>query len=219
MQIGPYTIQALPVDTDTKAIRKALMHGRDMLVRPAAEWEKFSWAEQRMLLHETATFVAPTEELIDFLDELIGDESAIEICCGNGYIGRELDIPITDGMAHNKTDVKLMYGMVNNPTIKYPSDVRKLEAQAAVRIFHPHTVIACYPAFQWEADKQIGASYGVDFSLLLSKVKRLVIVGNRRVYEQFKFMSTPHVELQVPGIITRSEYREDDRVWIFQNDN
>ena len=83
-RVGPYTVQAIPEGTTTEAIRKKLMKGRDILIRPAAEWQSFSWAEQRMLLHETATFVAPTEELVDFLDNLIGEESAIEICCGKG---------------------------------------------------------------------------------------------------------------------------------------
>lgn len=127
-QIGPYTAQVLASGTTTEAIRKQLMNGRQMLIRPAAEWQQFSWSEQRMLMHETATFVAPTEELVDWLDKAIGEESAIEICCGNGWIGRELDIPITDAKVHERPDVKLMYAMMNNPRIHYPADVRQLEA-------------------------------------------------------------------------------------------
>lgn len=216
-RVGPYTVQTLPPGTTTASIRAKLMRGREMLIRPAAEWQAFSWAEQRMLLHETATFVAPTEELVDFLDRTIGEESAIEICCGNGWIGRELDIKLTDSKAHELKEVRMMYKMMNNPVIHYPSDVRKMEAQRAVTIYHPHTVLACYPAFKWEDDKQIGSDYGVDFHQLLRCVKRIIIVGNDHVHGSFSFMDIPHKEIHIDGLITRSEDREADKIYIFEN--
>lgn len=101
--------QMFSEQVSTAGIRKAVMDGRKMRVLPLAEWMKFSWAEIRTLLHETATYVVPTEELIDYLDELIGDEKAIEICAGNGYIGSNLDIMMTDSYQQqddNSNDVR-----------------------------------------------------------------------------------------------------------------
>ena len=216
-QIGPYTAQVLASGTSTEAIRKQLMNGRQMLIRPAAEWQQFTWSEQRMLLHETATFVAPTEELVDWLDNTIGEESAIEICCGNGWIGRELDIPITDSKAHERPDVKLLYAMMKNPRIHYPADVRQMEALKAVNRYHPHTVIACWPAFKWEPSKQIGSDYGVDFPKILKRVKRLIIVGNDHVHGAFSFMQTPHQTIHIPGLISRNEDRDADNIYIWEN--
>lgn len=215
-RLGPYTVQVLPEGTTTEAIRKQLMKGRDMLVRPASVWQSFSWAEQRMLMHETSTFVAPTEELVDFLDNLIGEESAIEICCGNGWVGRELDIKLTDLKAHELKEVKLMYKLTNQPLIHYPADVRKMEAQKAVTIYHPHTVLACYPAFKWEDDRQLGSDYGVDFHALLQRVKRIVIVGNDHVHGAFSFMEIPHKEIHIDGLITRNEDRLADKIYIWE---
>ena len=83
-------------NTSTENIRKTVMDGREMKILPASVWESFSWSEVRMLLHETGVYVVPTEELIDYLDKQIGEYSAIEICAGNGFIGRELGIPVTD---------------------------------------------------------------------------------------------------------------------------
>lgn len=216
-RIGPYTAQVLDSSASTDAIRKRLMRGREMLVRPASEWQAFSWSEQRLLLHETATFVAPTEELVDFLDREIGEDSAVEICCGNGWIGRELDLKLTDSKAHEKKEVRMMYRMCNNPVIHYPADVLKMEAQRAVTIYHPHTVLACYPAFRWEDDRQIGSDYGVDFHQLLKRVKKIIIVGNDHVHGGFSFMDIPHQEIHIDGMITRSEDRSADRIYIFKN--
>lgn len=59
--------------TTTENIRKTVMEGREMRILPASVWESFSWSEVRLLLHETGTYVVPTEELIEFLDDLIGE--------------------------------------------------------------------------------------------------------------------------------------------------
>ena len=47
--------------TTTENIRKEVMDGREMKILPASVWESFSWAEMRLLLHETGTYVVPTE--------------------------------------------------------------------------------------------------------------------------------------------------------------
>lgn len=85
----------LPI-CSTKNIRETVMDGKRMKVLPASVWQSLDWVEVRMLLHETGTYVIPTEELLEYLDALIGQDRTIEICAGNGYIGRELDIVMTD---------------------------------------------------------------------------------------------------------------------------
>ena len=51
----------------TERIRRIVMDGRKMKVLPTSVWRSFDWAEVRMLLHETGTYVIPTEELINYL--------------------------------------------------------------------------------------------------------------------------------------------------------
>ncbi len=58
----------------TDRIRKVVMDGRKMKVLPTSVYRSFDWAELRMLLHETGTYVIPTEELINYLAGLIGRE-------------------------------------------------------------------------------------------------------------------------------------------------
>ena len=205
-------------NTSTERIRAAVMEGRDMKILPAATWESFPWAEMRMLLHETGTYVVPTEELIDYLDNLIGEDSAIEICAGNGFIGRELGIPVTD--SYQQQDDKatvLYYEMAGQPTIKYPKDVIKLEANKAVDKFRPHTVLACYATHKWRYDTMSGNDNGVDFGKLIRKIKRLILVGNTEIHKDNPLMNWPHEEIILPGLITRSAKPETNRIYIWDN--
>lgn len=204
--------------TTTENIRKTVMEGREMRILPASVWESFSWSEVRLLLHETGTYVVPTEELIDFLDGLIGEESAIEICAGNGFIGRELGIPVTDSyQQQDDPATSLLYSLAGQPTIKYPKDVVKLEANKAVDKFRPHTVIACYATHKWRYDTMSGNDKGVDFQKLLRKVKRLVLVGNTEVHKDNPLMDIPHEEIILSGYITRSAHPETNRIFIWEN--
>lgn len=204
--------------TTTENIRKTVMEGREMRILPASVWESFSWSEVRLLLHETGTYVVPTEELIEFLDGLIGEESAIEICAGNGFIGRELGIPVTDSyQQQDDPATSLLYSLAGQPTIKYPKDVVKLEANKAVDKFRPHTIIACYATHKWRYDTMSGNDKGVDFQKLLRKVKRLVLVGNTEVHKDNPLMDIPHEEIILPGYITRSAHPETNRIFIWEN--
>lgn len=214
--LGPSAI----VDTNvsTERIRATVMDRREMKILPASVWESFSWSEVRMLLHQTGTYVVPTEELIDYLDKLIGEESAIEICAGNGFIGRELGVPVTD--SYQQQDDKesvLFYKLAGQPTIKYPKDVIKLEANKAVDRFHPHTVLACYATHKWRYDTMSGNDKGVDFRKLISKIKRLILVGNTEIHKDNPLMEIPHEEIIVPGLITRSARPETNRIFIWEN--
>ena len=205
-------------DTNTNAIRKVVMEGREMKILPAAVWESFPWGEMRLLLHETGTYVVPTEELIDYLDKLIGEESAIEICAGNGFIGRELGIPVTD--SYQQQDDKasvLLYSLAQQPTIKYPKDVIKLEANKAVDRFRPHTVLACYATHKWRYDTMSGNDKGVDYRKLIRKIKRLILVGNTEIHKDNPLMELPHEEIILPGLITRSARPETNRIFIWEN--
>lgn len=215
---GSLSIQQFYGEISTKSIREKVMEGRNMRVLPYSEWMKFSWPEIRMLLHETATYVAPTGELLDYLDELIGDEKAIEICAGNGYIGSNLDIVMTD--SYQQQDDKMtcvMYDIMKQPRIKYPANVLKLEASRAVRQMSPHTVIGCYATHKWRDDTQSGNAKGVDFPDIFSKVKRLVLVGNVDTHKDNPLMNMPHEEIWLPGLLTRAADQTKNRVFIWKH--
>lgn len=211
-------VGAIDRGTTTDNIRKEVMDGREMKILPASVWESFPWAEMRLLLHETGTYVVPTEELVDYLDRLIGEESAIEICAGNGFIGRELGIPVTDSyQQQDDLGTSIYYQLAGQPTIKYPKDVIKMEANKAVDRYRPHTVLACYATHKWRYDTMSGNDKGVDFNKLIRKVKRLILVGNTEVHKDNPLMNIPHEEIILPGLMTRSAHPETNRIFIWEN--
>lgn len=210
--------QMFSEEVSTKEIRKAVMDGRVMRVLPHSEWMRFSWPEIRILLHETATYVVPTEELLDCLDDLIGDEKTIEICAGNGYIGSNLDILMTDSYQQQDDKMSvLMYELMRQPRIKYPKSVIKLEASAAVRRIKPHTVIGCYATHKWRDDVQNGNDKGVDFEDIYSKVKRIILVGHKETHKYNPLMALPHKEIELPGLLTRAADQSLNRIFIWEH--
>lgn len=210
--------QQLDVHTSTTNIRRTVMEGRKMRVLPHSEWMKFSWAEIRTLLHETATYVVPTEELIDYLDELIGDEKAIEICAGNGYMGSNLDIVMTDSYQQQVDKMTvLQYELAKQPRIKYPSSVIKLEASQAVRRMKPHTVIGCYATHKWRDDVLSGNYKGVDFKDVFAHIHRLVLVGHKETHRDNPLMALPHKEVVLPGLLTRAADQSLNRIFIWEH--
>lgn len=216
LEIGSITAQQFDSKVSTANIRKIVMDGRKMRVLPHSEWMKFSWQEIRTLLHETATYVVPTEELIDYLDELIGDEKAIEICAGNGYIGSNLDILMTDSYQQQDDKMTCMYyDLMKQPRIKYPANVMKLEASHAVRRMNPHTVIVCYATHKWREDTQSGNDKGVDFGDVFSKIQRLILVGNLQTHKDNPLMQLPHEEVALLGLLTRAADQSLNRIFIW----
>lgn len=214
--LGTTTI--CPTGTDTSKVREIVMQGREMKILPSSVWNNFPWEEVRMLMHETATYVLPTEELISFLDDIIGDKSTIEICAGNGFIGRELNIPMTDSyQQQDDLETVLYYKMNGQPTIKYPKDVIKMEASKAVSRYNPHTVLGCYATHKWRYDTMSGNDKGVDFNWIYRRVKRIILVGNKNTHKDNPLMDIPHEEIILPGLITRSSDPASNRIFIWEN--
>jgi hypothetical protein len=201
----------------TKEVRKVVMDGRKMKVLPAQVWQSLPWEPVRLLLHQIGVYVIPTEELLDYLDELIGQEKTIEIGAGMGFIGRELDIPVTDSCQQrdDKATVKL-YEVTGQPTIKYPADIIKAEALEAVRRFKPHTVLGCYITHKWRDDTQSGNFKGIDFEELYRRVHRIILVGNKVTHRDNPLMELPHQEIELPGLLTRSD-NSLNRIFIWEH--
>lgn len=200
-------------------IENKVFEGERMRILPASEWEKFSWMEIRTLMHFSATYVLPTSELINELKTLIGDHSAIEIGAGNGWIGRALGIPLTDSFQQrDDPETVLMYTLMRQPLIQYPDDIIKMEAIEAVEHFHPHTVLGAYITHKWEYGMSNGNMHGVDFKALLQKVKRLILVGNLETHADNPLMCYKHQEIQLSGLITRSEDSSSNRIFVWDNE-
>lgn len=194
---------------------QALIKGDNFKIMSKDWFDQFSDNQVKYFMLMEALYVLPTEELITFLDEELGD-NAIEIGSGRGFIGRELGLVCTDSKLQNRPDIKLTYTLMGQPTINYPKHVRPMDALTAVKVLKPEEVLGCFVTHKWREGMQNGNEWGVDFEILLRKVKKLVLVGNKEIHKNNPIMKLPHREVALEGLITRAMNQEENRIFIWE---
>lgn len=217
MHLGSLVISK---STDTSVIEEQILDGQEFLIKGSDFWSQFTHDQIYKFMNDEALYVLPTEELIDYLDELIGDKTAIEIGAGRGFIGRELNIHTTDSYQQlcSKKIVKI-YDSIGCPRVKYGKWVEKADAISAVRKYRPHTVPGCFVTHKWRYDTMSGNDEGIDMTKLLSLVKRFILVGNKVVHKDNPLMKIPHQEIMLPGLITKGIHQEEDRIFIWEKND
>lgn len=165
----------------------------------------------------TSTYVLPTEELVDALDDIIGpDSNAIEICCGNGVIGRELCMTLTDSKIQQKDPIiREQYIRLGNPPVSYPEDVIEMEALEAAQHYKPDTVLACFGTHKWKYGMTNGFQYGVDYEELWKIVPRIILVGNDKVHGENPLMKKKHKEISRYGFLSRTQ-NSTNKIYIWE---
>lgn len=149
---------------------------------PVAEVEKFGWEKIRLFMHVYGLYTLPTVELIDYLAGIVCGKRAIEIGAGMGVIGRSLGIPITDSRMQELPEVKAYYDAIRQPVIRYPDDVEKLDAFAAVEKYEPEVVIGSYITHLWKPGMESGNPWGVDTLELIKRVPAYYMIGDSETH-------------------------------------
>jgi len=202
-----------------------------------------------VVMQALGLYTFPTYELCEWLESQIDDNpeyephSAIEICAGTGWIGRQLGIPSTDiKNMENSTVQDIMLEQLAVPTI-YTEDVEKLEASEAVKKYSPDIVIGSYVTSKQLVDKidkkravTIGMKMpyggvitqnlmdlarkeiqvGVDVKFIIRKVYKTILVINGRTHMHESYLSIPHETLSFPWLITRGD-NSQSRILVYTN--
>jgi len=202
-----------------------------------------------VVMQALGLYTFPTLELCEWLYSQIDDNpeyephSAIEICAGTGWIGRQLGIPTTDVKNMENPEVqKIMLDSRSIPTI-YADDVETLEASDAVNKYKPDIVIGSYVTSRQLVDKvdkrkakTVGIhmpnggiitqnlmdivrkeiKVGADVKSICRKVYKVILICNMRVHKNESYMSLPHKTLSFPWLITRGDVSQA-RILIFEN--
>lgn len=165
-----------------------------------------------------------TEEILDFFDTKINNRSCIEIGAGHGTLGRELGLKITDSyLQRDNKEVVDFYKEANQPTINYPSDVEKINGNAAVKKYKPSVVIGSWITSKYNPNKpEIGGNiYGIDEIEMFrqnEELRQFIMIGNLKTHSNKPILSWKGVkakEYKLPYLISRSRYTKHDRVFIF----
>lgn len=210
-------INFLDATSNITHLEQELLKDGKVIPLPFSELGKYSQQQLSFFCYKYAIYQLPTTELIDFLKtELQG--SSIEIGAGNGCIGRAIGIRMTDNHLQDMPMIKLHYQMLNQPTIKYGSDVEKVGASKAVEKYKPETVVGCWIT---TADKQraqtVADFHGIDDTKLFNAgVKKYIHVGNEGTHlEKLKLFNQTVKQYKFPWLISRSLGREQNVIYIF----
>ncbi|MBI6882789.1 hypothetical protein [Pseudomonas putida] len=186
-----YAIDPSKIDASHIAeLERECMDGDRLKVMPADFYRKFAQEELSLFCVQNGIYSLPTTELLDTLNELIMEVSptrnAIEIGAGNGAIGRGLGIPATDSFLQDNGMMKAHYASLKQATVKYGSDVIKLDANAAVKKMRPEATLGAWVTHAYNPfDPQRGGNqFGIDEEAIIQSVKRYIIVGNNTVHSK-----------------------------------
>lgn len=178
---------------------------------PAEQAKRFSDAQLLQFMHEHALYVFPTTELVEWLQQEIEEgepdliPDAIEICSGNGWLAKALEIPATDSYLQDREDIKQMYDAAGTPRISYGGHVERLDAVSAVKKYQPRFVIAAYATVKWGEGKSRsqGNMYGVDTRWVINHCYSYILIGCDSVHANDKAMLWPHERFTPPWLIVR----------------
>jgi len=166
--------------------------------------------------HKYGMYTLPTLELIKELKTLIGNINAIEIGSGVGILGKELGIRCTDSFCQEIPAVKAHYALHKQPTIKYGPHVQKRDAEWVARKWRPDIVFGSWITHKYVDEKISGNAYGPDEEIILDNCCTYILLGNERTHGMKPIMKhNPKIIKDFPGYISRSNYPEDDSVYIW----
>lgn len=206
----------IPKEADSQKIREGVYKDGEFQILDASFWNQFRQFDILKFMNEEALYVLPTEELLCFLDNEIGEDTALEVGAGRGLIGRELNIRTTDSYQQSDILMKKIYGSFNVPVIKYPKYVEKIDAVSAARKYRPHTILGCFVTHKWRGDTKSGNDWGIDMTKMFSYSKKFILVGNKKIHCDNPLMRIPHREIFLEGLITRGFNPELNRVFIWE---
>lgn len=175
--------------------------------------------ERRVWAHRNSVYQFVTIEMIQALKTLIGGRTAIEICGGNGALGRELGIPSTDSYIHTEPKgIDYAFSRGERPVVP-GADVMRMEANEAVSYGKPKVVIGAFVPQQYQHIygncPNPGPLFGVDEELLLRKVETYILLGNLEVDHDRRIFSIPHKTYRPPWQVTRYENQSQNYMWVW----
>lgn len=166
---------------------------------------------------ENGVYQVPTLELIDELRKLIDGRSAIEICAGNGSIGKALDIPTTDSYVQEDPNLKAYYAMLRQPITAPGDHVERLEAMDAVRKYKPQVVLGTFVTHKWNEGDKDGSVVGVDEPAILrfSSVERYIVVGNTYTHRNKPILRKQHQAIPGEFLVSRATDQTRNRIFVW----
>ncbi len=169
---------------------------------------------------ENGLYCLPTLELLDFLREVIKNDFTIEIGAGRGILSKGLNIVGTDSFMQEREDVKEYYNAIRTPTVRYGEHVHRIDAERAVSLYKPRTVIAAWVTHKFNPMMAglEGNEFGVDEGKLIKNVKQYIFIGNTYTHASKPILKLPHQTVKPPWLISRAikDFEGEDVIWVWE---
>jgi len=210
-------------NADVSYLDEILLDEKDMLrVLPYSVYTKLDLAHIQAWAGKNGVYTFPTTELIDWIHHRIAGRKAIEICAGNGAIGRALKIVTTDSYNQCLPEMKAYYKALGQECTDPPSDVYQFEAMEAVDTLKPKVVVASYATQKYlpgdEGPPTIGSSvYGVDELAMLPLIQTYIFIGSDMSHGDKRILKFPHETHRFPWIVTRGLHPEQNFIKVWDN--
>lgn len=203
---------------DTKYLHDLLYTPDDeLIVYPSCMFKDIDPLHIRQFCMEYGIYCLPTIELIEFLSEETKGKVAIEIGAGHGVIGRELGIISTDSFMQDREDVKRIYEILRQPTVRYGKNVLKHTANEAVEIYTPDVVIGAWVTHKINYEESCeGNIYGIEEEKIIDRCK-YIFIGSLPTHSCKPILKIEHQTIEVDWIVSRA-YQKDgckDVIWIW----
>lgn len=206
----------IPTEGLTDISNELLLPNGKLKLLSSEKYREYKWTDFRHFCHQHARYGIPTVELVDYIKNIIGHRSAIEIGSGHGDLGYHLNIPMTDSKQQEMPEIKASYAAMGQPTIKYPDDVEKLEALEAVYKYKPKVVVASWITPYSKHETTFGSNpFGIREDKILSLVETLVIVGNIDIHWDKPIRKQEHITHHAPWIVSRAKNPEKNCIFIW----
>jgi hypothetical protein len=168
--------------------------------------------------HNKGIYCLPTVELIEWLRLHVILGETIEIGSGNGAIGRELNIPITDACLMRKSEIVMYYTLIGQPVTNYPDDIIEFDAVKAIDFYKPSVVIGSWITHRYQEEQchRGGNAYGVDENFVIENVNKYIMIGNESVHKLKPILELSHKEYKFPWLYSRSLSYENNVIYVWE---
>lgn len=206
----------IPTDSVKDISSELLRPDGYMQLLPSAFFKKHKWDDFRAFCHIHARYGIHTLEQNIFLCDVLDGRNSIEIGAGAGDLGFHLNIPMTDSRQQERADIKAAYAAMRQPIIKYPKEVKKMDALDAVKKYKPKVVIGSWVTTYAPHEMPYGSNpFGIKENLILDLVDTFILIGNIDTHGDKPIMKIKHEEYYYDWMVSRGKNQENNRIWIW----
>lgn len=212
--MGVYLIR----HNDTSYLNSLLLRDGTLIPVSYAALKDFSQEDLSAFCVQQGIYQIITHELVGFIQNEIGGATAIEIGAGNGCLGSNLRIPITDNCMQDWQEIKEFYRQLDQPCVKYHPNILRMDAETAIQQFKPSVVVASWVTEKYRpyAISKKSSVYGVDEKEFKGRIEKYIHIGNDAVHGDKEILKIfPVKRIKFPWLISRSPMREHNVIYIF----